>query len=65
MEDNFKTRLKTEFSELSDKINKLEAFTHSKDIDKIDVLQQQLLIVQLDAMRTYCTCLNQRLFNLK
>lgn len=62
--DEFKIRLKKEFEELKDKISKLESFINSKKIDTVIQIQKSLLIVQLDAMQTYATCLYERINNL-
>ena len=64
MEDTFKERLKKEFDDLLDKKSKLEVFINSRNINNIPQIQKSLLIVQLDAMTTYATCLNERLDNL-
>lgn len=60
----FLDRLKIERLELSKKIDKLSSFLNSEDINKITKLQKSLLTIQLDAMYTYHTCLNERIKNL-
>ena len=64
VEQDYKNRLKKEFNDLEYKIQNLEAFLHSKAVDKVIKIQRSLLIVQLDAMKTYSTCLHERLDNL-
>ena len=61
---DFRQRLKDELSELSEKTNKLESFTDTKEFDKLSQIQKSLLIVQLNAMHTYCSCLYERSNNL-
>ena len=61
---DFKDRLNTERKELSDKISKLESFTNSTKFSSTDITQQALLNVQLQAMKTYRTCLIERMTSL-
>ncbi len=61
---DFKTRLKEEEEELKKKIEKLYDFTQSKEIDSIYTIQKELLLIQLEAMRTYWRCLTARINNL-
>ena len=63
--ETFKDRLYLEFNDLEDKIGKLESFVNSKILFEIPNIQKVLLCVQLDAMKTYATCLNERIDNLK
>lgn len=61
---DFKQRLTEEFESLIEKRAKLENFVHSKHLDEVTPIQRSLLIIQLDAMNTYATCLDERLKNL-
>ena len=58
---DFKTRLKTEKSELEEKLNKLDAFLMSEKVNSVDDVQKVLLQVQATAMNTYLQCLKERL----
>ncbi len=58
---DFKTRLTEEESQLKEKIEKLYDFTQSEKIDTVGKLQKPLLLIQLDAMRTYYRCLLARI----
>ena len=58
---DFKLRLVHEKSELSKKIEKLDSFLDSENFSKIDVRQQELLTLQIHAMKSYEWALNQRL----
>lgn len=58
---DFEDRLRVEFVELNNKIEKLESFINSEDINKIDPYQRHLLYVQLQSMKTYLQCLDSRL----
>lgn len=60
MED-FKTRLVEEQAQLEEKLNKLNAFNESENINSIDPFQKELLIIQAGAMYTYNECLKSRL----
>lgn len=64
MDNTFKERLQKEFEELQEKKSKLESFVNSDKINTVTSIQKSLLIVQLDAMSTYSTCLYERLQNL-
>lgn len=57
-------RLQKEFEELQEKKSKLESFVNSDKINTVTSIQKSLLIIQLDAMSTYATCLYERLQNL-
>ena len=57
---DFKERLTTEQMELTEKIVKLEDFIMSDKFRSIDPIQQSLLKVQLNAMKTYSQCLIER-----
>jgi hypothetical protein len=61
---DFKTRLETEESELTEKITKLKEFLDGKVVETIDKDQRTLLGIQLQAMKTYRTCLKERLIRL-
>jgi len=57
---DFKTRLAEEESQLQEKIEKLYDFTQSDKIDTVGDFQKTMLLIQLDAMRTYWRCLTAR-----
>lgn len=57
---DFKTRLTQEQSELSERVENLEAFLQTSKSDEIDPIQRTLLDIQLPAMKTYLTILNER-----
>lgn len=57
---DFKTRLVGEQKELEERITKLETFLESQDSYEIDPVQRMLLVIQLNAMRTYNECLEAR-----
>lgn len=61
----FKERLIDEGVQLSDKIQKLEAFTYSDNFGRIDPIQAALLTAQLPAMKTYQAILKERIIRLK
>ena len=61
---DFIKRLEDEEDELNDKLIKLDSFMNSSGFTNIPYIQQTLLIIQLDAMRTYLTVLNARLDDL-
>ena len=58
---DFKSRLTVENDELVEKIAKLEDFLASEKSKEIDEDQLMLLGIQLNAMRTYLTCLTARI----
>ncbi len=58
---DFKTRLIDEESGLITNIEKLYDFTQSENFDKVDEVQKPLLLIQLEAMRTYWRCLTARI----
>lgn len=58
---DFKTRLTEEQSQLAERVEKLEAFLQTSNADNIDKVQRTLLDVQLPAMKTYLTVLNERI----
>lgn len=62
---DFKDRLKVEFSELYEKVKKLDQFINSKNIHDVEENQRHLLYVQLNSMRAYLQCLDSRLQLLK
>lgn len=57
---DFRRRLKEEESKLKEKIEKLYDFIQSDNIDTVGDFQKTMLIIQLDAMRTYLSCLTAR-----
>ena len=57
----FIERLYDEAKELSNKWNKLEIFIKSDSYNNIEPIQQTLLSIQLDSMKTYHNCLIERL----
>lgn len=59
--NDFKTRLIAEKDELLERLGKLEDFLGSDKLASIDEVQQDLLPIQAQAMRTYLSCLNARL----
>mgnify|MGYP001558673993 CR=1 FL=1 len=61
---DYKERLKQEFEELEERISRLAIFIHSKKLDEVTPIQRSLLIVQIEAMQTYSTCLHERINNL-
>lgn len=61
---DFKNRLFKEESDLLTKINKLYDFTQSDKFDEVDDVQQGLLLIQLEAMRTYYIILTIRISQL-
>lgn len=62
---NFLERLEKEDENLSNKIDRLVEFMNSSKFDDLDPFQQSVLMIQLQAMRTYSECLNQRLLELE
>ncbi len=58
---DFKSRLLNEELELKDKTEKLDAFLQSENFNKIEDVQQLLLLIQFKAMETYLQCLNARI----
>lgn len=60
---DFKTRLVEEESELKEKIEKLYDFTQSDKIDSVGDFQKNILLIQLESMRTYWRCLTARIVN--
>lgn len=58
---DFKTRLETEKVELEEKLDKLDAFLVSENVNKVADTQQALLRVQATAMNTYLQCLKERI----
>ena len=58
---DFKTRLETEKVELEEKLDKLDAFLVSENVNKVADTQQALLRVQAAAMNTYLQCLKERI----
>jgi TPP-dependent indolepyruvate ferredoxin oxidoreductase alpha subunit len=62
--DNFKQRTEIERVELEEKLNKLNDFNQSEEVNEIDPVQKSLLIIQAGAMYTYLECLKERLSRL-
>ena len=59
--NTFIDRMKTELSDLVDKLSRLEKFTETDIFVKLDAKAQRLLIEQLDGMIDYKNALSQRL----
>lgn len=57
----FKDRLLEEKTQLDERCGKLNAFIKSEKFETVHNVQQSLLKIQLDAMRTYSQCLAERL----
>jgi hypothetical protein len=57
----FHQRLIQEETELNEKIEKLEVFILSEAFAKIEPEQSRLLLIQIEAMRTYSKVLQMRL----
>ena len=62
---DFIERLNEEQRELNEKVDKLHAFLYSDKIDKASAYQQDLLRIQLYAMRTYLDILSTRINDLE
>lgn len=58
---DFLVRIVSEKKELSEKINKLNAFIQSKKIRELDIEQSALLFAQRKAMKEYLDILEQRI----
>lgn len=63
--NDLKKRLIEEQAQLELKVDKLRTFNASKEADKLDPLQKQLLLIQAGAMYTYNECLKTRIATLK
>ena len=61
---DFKSRVVLEKSELDQKIDKLDQFIQSENFSKVNQSQQELLILQIKAMRKYSEILGRRLASL-
>ena len=59
--DDFKERLVQEEKDLTEKLEKLNAFNGSDKVDQIDPRQKALLSIQAGAMYTYVRCLQERI----
>lgn len=59
--EHFLSRLTNEMVELSDKMEKLNAFIHSDNFASVSPVQRSLLDVQYQAMVTYQKCLSERI----
>ena len=64
METTFLERLRDEETQLSEKITKLQNFVYSDKFREIEEIQKSLLKIQLNAMKTYQVCLNERLYHI-
>jgi hypothetical protein len=53
-------RMNLERNELSERMSKLHAFINGSDFDQISAIDQDLLLAQRDAMKTYSTILTVR-----
>ena len=62
---DFKKRLIDEESQLKKKIDKLYDFSQGDKFEFMKDIQKTLLLIQLDAMRTYWRCLVSRMNLLK
>lgn len=58
---DYKKRVEDEFRELQMKIHKLDQFIIGNAFQKLDGRNKALLKIQLDSMRTYATCLRERI----
>ena len=58
---DFKKRLTIENDELVEKTCKLEDFLATDEAQEIDEVQLMLLRIQLNAMNTYLSCLQERI----
>jgi hypothetical protein len=61
----YQERVKQEKKELDEKREKLDAFIDGDVFETLDCIDQQLLVVQADAMTTYSSVLAQRIRNFK
>lgn len=61
---DFKTRLIDEKVELTERMERLEAFIENGGYSKIVPVQKTLLNIQLKAMDTYAQCLLERIVRL-
>ena len=61
-EESFLGRLIREEQELKLKIHKLDSFIKLNNLAGLPPIQAELLKVQLQAMKTYLTCLEGRLY---
>lgn len=59
--NELKSKLIKEQKELTEKLDKLDAFLISEKIETIDDVQRALLHVQATAMNTYSQCLLERI----
>lgn len=62
---DFKSRLNIEYSELNEKINKLDKFLNGLDSKELEDEAYNLLVIQSASMETYLKVLEVRLENLK
>lgn len=62
--NDFKTRLLEERNQLSERVNKLDAFFESGKVLTLSTIQQDLLYEQFVAMITYLDCLERRIDDL-
>lgn len=59
--EGFKSRLIDEQAQLQGRVERLEAFLQKDKANEIDSMQKTLLGIQLRAMTTYLTILNERI----
>ena len=57
---NYKKRMLKEYSDLNDKIKKLESFLKNK-ITELDEKQKELMLKQLEVMKSYLEILEERI----
>lgn len=62
-EDLVFQRLQKEFAEIDERLQKLNAFNDSEQVERIPKLQRDLLAIQAGAMYTYRECLRSRIEN--
>lgn len=55
------SRMQAEWAELEDRSDKLDAFINSPDFDRLDEIEQGLLIAQMGGMTAYSCALGLRL----
>lgn len=57
----FQQRVCSEFKELGDRIDKLQAFTRTETFGDLPVAEQECMLAQLAAMTDYSACLAERI----
>lgn len=63
--EEFYGRLLVERTELTERIKKLESFFSTAAFARLNDIQSALLLVQLQAMKTYEQCLHERIADLQ